>query len=60
MLIDESCINHNVVRVIDSALRRVVCDEEWGKDDKIGRDEFIGCVKGVLSLASELKDVLKE
>ncbi len=59
MKIDEGCINHNVANVIDIALRRVVSDEELGRDGEISKDEFVGCVRGVLSLAKELKEVLK-
>ena len=59
MEIDKGRIEHSVVNVIDIALRRVVSDEESGRDGEISKDEFIGCVKGVLSLAEELKAALE-
>ena len=59
MKIDESCINHNAVRLIQTALDTYLIYA----DDKEERQEainiFCGRVSGILKFADALKEVLK-
>ena len=59
MKIDESCIDHNAVRLIKSALETYLIYA----DDKEERQEainiFYGRVAGILEFADALKGVLK-
>lgn len=60
MKIDESCINHNVVRIIDSMIGspyEYADDEDFADNQRL---LTLGAVRGVLDLANELKAVLKE
>lgn len=59
MRIDEDCINHNAVRLIQTALDTYL----FYADDKEQRPDatnvFVGQVSGVLTMAKALKEVLK-
>ena len=61
MKIDEGCINHNVVRMID---RGVGNPAEYAYTETAVAEKeqmfSLGYVRGVLDLANELKRVLKE
>lgn len=57
MKIDEACINHNVVRLIDEF-------EMWDLTSDSGLDEnmrimALGYIKGLTELAETLKEVLR-
>lgn len=57
MKIDESCINHNVVRLIEEITANIYeCNEEEHNADRL---VMLGEINGVLNLANELKKVLK-
>lgn len=59
MKIDEACINHNAVRLINEI---VGCPYEYAEQDK-NADYFrlltIGAVRGVIEMAEAMKKVLK-
>lgn len=57
MKIDEECINHNLVRVIDDIIG---CPYEYGDGDSDHmRIMTLGAIRGELDLAEELKKVVK-
>ena len=58
MKIDEECINHNVVRLINETV-----SNPWEYDgDELDHMRLVtlGYIRGVIELAGELKAVLKE
>ena len=58
MKIDEACINHNAVRLINEI---VGCPYEYAEQDKNAdhcRLMTIGAVRGVLDMAEEMKKAL--
>lgn len=55
MKIDEGCINHNAVRLIDRAWD--ISDTEVEEDAL--RIAVLGYIKGVTDMAKALKEVLK-
>lgn len=59
MKIDEGCINHNALRLIDEAVRGLCdyCDANEELDHV--RLVTFGYIGGVLDMAKELKGVLK-
>lgn len=60
MKIDEACINHNVVRIIDKIVVAPYMLLNENKDDR--HDEILimyGEIKGALEMAKALKEVLK-
>ena len=59
MKIDEACINHNVVRIIDDIVSNV-----WDMSGEDGSDDHwrliaLGEICGIIDLAKSLKEVLK-
>ena len=65
MKIDENCINHNAVRLIEDMLDNVysLCEETSNSNDRENKQYAImtlGDVLGVISMANALKEVLKE
>lgn len=57
MKIDESCINHNAIRLIEEIASPIYeCLDE--KDDNT-RIAVLGGINGILDLARVLKEVLK-
>lgn len=59
MTIDESCIDHNAVRLIQTALDTylIYADDKEQRPD--ATNVFVGKVAGVLTMAKALKEVLK-
>lgn len=61
MKIDESCINHNVAllvgKITDDLLTEGLGDNS---QDNIFRVEAIGEINGIILLANNLKEVLKQ
>lgn len=59
MKIDESCINHNAVRLIQTALDTylIYADDKEQRPD--AANVFVGQVAGILTMAKVLKGVLK-
>lgn len=55
MEIDENSINHNTVRLIDSAIRGGI-DEEHEEEFLISAFNYI---KGICDMANAMKEVLK-
>ena len=60
MKIDESCINHNAVRLIQTALGTylIYADDKEQRPD--AANVFVGQVAGILTMAKVLKEALKE
>lgn len=60
MKIDEACINHNALRIIDDI---VGSPFEYGDQDETA-DHFrlmtLGAVRGALDMAEAMKEVLRE
>lgn len=60
MKIDEDCINHNALRLVEQMATKLTVVETY---DFPGSDhpniEGVGYIRGVLDLANELKAVLK-
>lgn len=66
MKIDESCINHNAVRLIQTALDTylIYADDKEQRPDAanvfVGQvSVFVGQVAGILTMARVLKEVLR-
>lgn len=59
MKIDESCIDHNAVRLIQTALDTylIYADDKEQRPD--AANVFIGQVSGVLTMAKTMKEVLR-
>lgn len=59
MKIDESCIDHNAVRLIQTALDTclIYTDDKEQRPD--ATNVFVGQVSGILTMAKVLKEVLK-
>lgn len=57
MKIDESCINHNIARLVDEMDVWDLCGDDSGLDDI--RIMMLGYIKGVSELGEALKEVLK-
>ena len=55
MKIDEDCVNHNALRLIDSAMRGAI-DEEHINEFAIGTFNYI---RGICDMANAMKEVLK-
>jgi len=56
MKIDEGCINHNAVRIIEELTDSIYCsdtDEKWAW-------MTLANIRGVIDLTKVLKEVLKE
>lgn len=56
MKIDESCINHNAVRLIDGSWENISGLEGEGEALQI---MTLGYIKGITDMAKALKEVLK-
>lgn len=59
MKIDEGCINHNALRLIDDVTANPY---EWSEQSDCADHQrilTIGYVRGVIDMAKELKEVLK-
>lgn len=59
MKIDEGCINHNALRLIDDVTANPY---EWAEQNDCADHQrilTIGYVRGVIDMAKELKEVLK-
>lgn len=59
MKIDESCINHNAVRLIQTALDTYLIYADDTEQRPDATNVFVGQVSGVLTMAKVLKEVLK-
>lgn len=60
MKIDEACINHNVVRIIDKIVVAPYMLLNENKDDRHNKMLIMyGEIKGALEMAKALKEVLK-
>lgn len=59
MKIDEACINHNVVRLVDEVTSSLY---EWAgenSNDDHARITMLGEIRGICDLANALKEALK-
>lgn len=59
MKIDEACINHNVVRLVDEMTSSMYEFAEQTDTDDHVRIATLGAIRGVCDLANALKEVLK-
>ena len=59
MKIDESCINHNALRIINDIVAYPYEYGEQNEDADHCRLLTIGAVRGVLDMAEAMKEVLK-
>lgn len=59
MKIDEACINHNVVRLVDEITGSFYEFADAVDNDDHLRIATIGEIRGICDLASALKEVLK-
>lgn len=59
MKIDESCINHNALRLIDEAIDSPFeyCEEKPDSDHM--RLLVLGEIRGIIQMANAMKEVLK-
>lgn len=54
MKIDESCINHNAVKLIHEITSSI-----YESDSEYDKDMMLGEIAGIIDLANELKEVLE-
>lgn len=59
MKIDETCIDHNTVRLIDDAILSPYDYSEQTDDADHQRILTIGVISGILEMAKAMKEVLK-
>lgn len=59
MKIDEACINHNVVRLVDEMTATLYDFVEPGGEMDYLRVATLGEIRGICDLANALKEVLK-
>lgn len=60
MKIDEACIDHRAVLLIEDVLTEYHSHKEkTGKDDKDGLLKMCGLVCGIIAMADAMKEVLK-
>lgn len=59
MKIDEACINHNVVRLVDEMTSALYEFSDATDIDDHARIATLGEIRGVCDLAKALKEVLK-
>lgn len=59
MKIDEACINHNVVRLVDEMTAALYEFSDANDQDDHVRISTLGGIRGVCDLANVLKEVLK-
>ena len=59
MKIDEACINHNVVRMVDEMISELYDFVNDDEDTDHMRIATLGEIRGICDLANALKEVLK-